>query len=230
MLGLASSLAKIPIMGTLVPKLGTRRMQKEPESSLLGALFSAVRLRVLTLFFSHPEKAYQLSEAINLIGSGRGAVQREIDKLTRAGILATAAAGTRKGYQANRKSAIFPELHALILKTTGLREPLRTALDALAPNIDVAFVFGSVAKGEDTATSDIDVMVLGSELGYGETYSALEKVEQKLVRKVSPNVMTPAEWRKKLNAKNPFVTGVARQPKLFIIGVEDDLARIGQPR
>jgi predicted nucleotidyltransferase len=205
-------------------------MQKETQRGLLGALFSAVRLRVLTLFFSHPEKAYQLSEAINLIGSGRGAVQREIEKLTRAGILVAVPAGTRKAYQANRKSAIFPELHALILKTTGLREPLRAALDALALKIDVAFVYGSVAKGEDTATSDIDVMILGSEVGYGETYSALEKVEQKLVRKVNPNLMTPAEWRKKLNGKNPFITAVARQPKLFIIGVQDDLARIGQPR
>lgn len=203
-------------------------MEKEPNAGLLGALFSAVRLRVLTLFFSHPEKAYQLSQAINLIGSGSGAVQREIGKLTRAGILLATAAGTRKAYQANRQSPIFGELHGLILKTAGLREPLRTALDAFASKIEVAFVYGSVAKGEDTAKSDIDLMVIGSDIAYGDVYGALEKAEQQLLRAVNPNVMTPVEWREKLTEKNAFVTAIARQPKLFIIGLQDDLARIGQ--
>ena len=203
-------------------------MAQEKSAGLASALFSQVQLRVLALFFSQPSHRYQLTQVIRLVGSGRGAVQREVENLTRAGILSMSNAEGRKIYQANRQSPIFEELHSLILKTVGLHEPLRKALKSLASRIKVAFVYGSVAKGEDTAKSDIDLMVIGQEIAYGDIYKALQKAEETLLRPINPNVMTPGEWRQKVSDRNPFVSKVAQQPKLFIFGADDELKGIGQ--
>jgi predicted nucleotidyltransferase len=198
------------------------------KAGLGGALFSQVRLRVLALFFGHTSQAYQLSEAIRLAGSGRGAVQREIERLTRAGLLTVSLSGSRKVYQANRHSPIFDEVHGLILKTVGLLEPLRKSLKAFAPSIDAAFVYGSVAKGEDTAKSDIDLMIIGREIAYSEVFAALHKAEKAIVRPINPNLMSPSEWRQKASEGNPFINKIAQQPKLFVFGTEDELQGIGQ--
>ena len=203
-------------------------MARETSASLASALFSLVQLRVLALFLSEPSRIYQLTQVIGLVGSGRGAVQREVEKLTRAGILNQTVSGSRKVYQANRQSPIFQELHGLILKTVGLHEPLRKALKSLASKIAIAFVYGSIARGEDSARSDVDLMVIGEDIAYTDIYKALQKAEEMLARPVNPNVMTPGEWMQKLAAKNAFVSKVAQQPKLFIIGTDDELKGIGQ--
>lgn len=205
-------------------------MAQQRSFGLAGALFSQVRLRVLALFLSHPSQSYQLTQVIGLVGSGRGAVQREVERLTRAGILDQTTSGTRKVYQANAHSPIFEELHRLMLKTAGLQDPLRAALKPLASKIDIAFVYGSIAKGEDSARSDIDLMVIGGDIDYAGLYKALERAEKSLIRPINPHVMTPSEWREKLAVENAFVTKLARQPKLFIFGSDGDLKRVGQSR
>jgi predicted nucleotidyltransferase len=209
-------------MGTLVPKMGTKRH----AAGLASALFSRVQLRVLGLFMGGPSRSYQVREVIALVGSGRGAVQRELKKLTAAGILNVSTVGTRKVYQANSQSPIYDELSGLILKTVGLLEPLRKALKTFAPNITLAFVYGSIAKGKDTAKSDIDLMIIGEEIAYSEIYGALQKAETSLLRPINPNLMNPAEWKKKVSNKNSFVSKILQQPKLFIVGTEDELKGI----
>jgi predicted nucleotidyltransferase len=198
------------------------------SSGLIDALFSKVQQRVLSIFFSRPSARYQLSQVIALAHSGRGAVQRELESLVRAGILHQSVVDGRKLYEANRQSPIFEELHGLILKTVGLLEPLTKALQPLAKKMDVAFIYGSVAKGEDSAKSDIDLMVIAHEVAYSEVYEALQKAEKKLRRPINPNIMTPGEWKQKLSEKNSFVGRVSQQPKLFVFGSEDELKRIGQ--
>jgi predicted nucleotidyltransferase len=190
---------------------------------LAGALFSQVQLRVLSLLIGQPDRSYQLTEVIQLANSGRGAVQRELEKLTNAGMLNRSVLGSRKAYQANRQSPVFKELYGLILKTAGLLDPLRKALKSRASKIVVAFVYGSVASGKDTAKSDIDLMIIGHDLAYSEIYAALQKAEKILLRTVSPNLMTPVEWRQKLSDGNPFVTKIRQQPKIFVFGTEDEL-------
>jgi predicted nucleotidyltransferase len=135
--------------------------------------------------------------------------------------------GNRKLYQANRQSPIFGELHGLIVKTIGLVEPLRQALKPYGSEIDVAFVYGSVAKGEDTAKSDIDLMIIGNDLAYSELYAALQKAEKSLLRPVNPNLMTKIEWAQKRTGKNSFVDKISQQPKLFVFGTEHELKGIG---
>jgi len=198
--------------------------------SLASALFSQVQLRVLTLFIGQPDRTYQISDVIQLARSGHGAVQRELEKLTAAGILTLSISGKRKSYQANRTSPIFNELYRLIMKTVGMVEPIRNALEPFRQNIELAFVHGSVARGKDTAKSDIDLVVFANDLGYSEIYGALQKAEKILMRPINPAVTTVQEWQHKFVEKNSFVRKVIQQPKLFVFGTENELKRIEQPR
>jgi predicted nucleotidyltransferase len=192
-------------------------------SGLAGALFSTVQQRVLALLFGEPERDFSTSEVIRAVGSGTGAVHRELARLASSGLVTVAEIGNQKRYRANRGSPVFKELRSLILKTIGLVGPLREGLKSHVKRIRSAFVYGSIAKGGDTSKSDIDLMVLADDLAYAELFAALEETERKLGRKINPNVMTPADWRRKLKDKNSFVRRVAQQPKLFVLGSEDDL-------
>ena len=205
----------------------TTKRVSSPRSGLASALFSHVQLRVLAHFFGQPDRTFHASELIRLARSGSGAVQRELKKLASAGILTVTITGNRKLYGANRQSPIFEELHRLIVKTVGLVEPIRQALEPFGSVIDVAFVYGSVANGRDTARSDIDLMIIGKELSYSEVYAALQKAEKGLRRSVNPNLMTRGEWARKRDDKSFFVEKIIQQPKLFILGTENELTGIG---
>jgi predicted nucleotidyltransferase len=167
-----------------------------------------------------------MSELIRLARSGTGAVQRELKKLTDAGIVSMTVSGNRKLYQANRQSPIFEDLHSVIVKTVGLLEPLRSALRPHASDIDVAFVYGSVARGKDTAKSDIDLMIIGKDISYSDIYEAVQRAEKTLLRPVNPNLMTKAEWKAKVAEKSPFISKVLREPKLFVMGTGNELQGI----
>ena len=208
-------------MGSIIPNMGT---SKKPLG-LAGALFSQVQLRVLSLVIGHPDRSFQLTEVIKAVGSGRGAVQRVLTKLTAAGIVNVLPSGSRKVYQANRASPIFDELHGLILKTVGLLEPIKNALKKYRSRIDAAFVYGSVARGEDTATSDVDLLIIGRGLAYSEVFAALQRAETSLLRPVNPTLMTPDEWEAKAAGKNAFVTRIMNAPRLFVFGSPDDIER-----
>lgn len=210
--------------------MGKRARPAGRSASLASALFSRVQLRLLRLFMGQPDRAYQISDVIGLAHSGRGAVQRELENLSAAGILAVSISGKRKTYRANRQSPIFNELYRLIMKTVGMVEPIRAALEPFRKNIDLAFVYGSVARGKDTASSDIDLMVFGRDVGYGEIFGALQKAEKVLGRPVNPTVTSAREWRLKLAEEKSFVRKVSQQPKLFVFGTENELRRIEQSR
>jgi predicted nucleotidyltransferase len=203
---------------------------RKKTTGLAGALFSQVQLRVLSLLIGQPDRAYLITEVIRLAGSGRGAVQRELEKLTAAGILNLSVSGSRKSYQANRQSPIFDDLYRLIMKTVGMLEPIRRALKLYRSKIDLAFIYGSVAKGNDTAKSDIDLMIFGDHLTYGEIYRALQKAEKTVMRPINPSLMTVQEWDQKVSEQNSFVRKILQQPKLFVFGNENELKRIKQPR
>jgi len=191
---------------------------------LAGALFTPVQQRVLGLLFGQPDRRFGSGEIIRLADSGTGAVHRQLQRLAAAGLLEVTTEGNQKYYQARRETPIFAELHGLAVKTFGLAEPLRAALEPLADRIAAAFVFGSVAKGTDRASSDVDLLVLSDELAYSDVYANLEDAEATLGRNVNPTVLSRAEWRRKRRAQDSFVARVASQPKLFIIGDDDALA------
>lgn len=191
--------------------------------SLADALFSGLQQRLLAVLFGQPDRSFYGNELLRLTGTGRGALQRELEKLVSAELVTVTAIGNQKHYQANPASPIFAELRGIVLKTMGLADVLRTALNAVADRIRMAFVFGSVAKGTDTATSDIDLMVVTDALSYADLFEGLATAEQVLGRKVNPTLYTPAALAEKARAENSFVLRVLSQPKIFLIGAEDEL-------
>ena len=146
--------------------MGIHTPRPPANSSLADALFPKVRQRVLAVLFGNPTRSFYANEVIALAGSGSGAVQRELARLSQAGLLTVSRQGNQKHYQANADAPVFTELRGLVLKTSGLADVLRSALLPLAPQISAAFVFGSVANQQDTAQSDIDVLVVSASLGY----------------------------------------------------------------
>jgi len=192
--------------------------------SLSSALFSNVQQRVLALIFGQPERSFYTSEIVRKVRSGTGAVERELSRLQRSGLVNVERIGNQKHYRANPESPIFSELHGLVLKTVGLTEPLGRALEPCAEKITAAFVYGSVAKGMDTARSDIDLMVIADGLSYSDLYEALQKAEPILGRPVNPIVLSAKDWQRKRAQKDSFIAKISVQPKMFVIGADSDLA------
>ena len=155
--------------------------------------------------------------------TGSGAAQRELAKLEDRGLVVGRRVGHQKHYQANAEAPLFDELRSIVLKTVGLAEPLRDALKPLSSEIRAAFVYGSVAKASDRAASDIDLMIVSDSLSYGEVFGALERGSRQLGRQVNPTVYTTAEFSKRARGENAFVTRVVEQPKIWIVGGENDL-------
>jgi predicted nucleotidyltransferase len=206
----------------VVPEMGTKPAQA--KSGLASALFTPVQQRVLGLLFGQPDRRFQSAEIIRLADSGTGAVHRQLQRLSAAGLVEVTREGQQKYYQARADSPIFAELRGLVAKTSGIVDPLRAALAPLAERIAIAFVFGSMAKGSDRAGSDIDLLVVSDDLSYQEVYPALETAEAALARKIDPTVLTRAEWQRRTARDDSFAARVLDQPKLFVIGSADVLA------
>jgi predicted nucleotidyltransferase len=195
----------------------------QPATSLGDALFSGTRQRVLGLLFGNSSRSYYAKELIRLADGGSGAVQRELLRLTQSGLVTVRAVGNQKHYQANADSPVFAELCAVARKTFALADPLRDALAQLAPRMQGAFVYGSVARREDTAASDVDLMIIADRLSYGELLEALEPVADSIGRRVNPTVLSRREWVKRLGARSAFATRLMAQPKIWVVGTEDVL-------
>ena len=195
------------------------------DSSRLGdALFTKVQQRVLGILLGNPGRSFYGNEIIRLAGSGTGAVQRELTRLQAGGLVTVSRIGNQKHFQANPAAPIFEELRTLILKTSGLADVLRSSLAPLAAGIHVAFVYGSLAKREDTATSDVDLMIISDTLTYPDLYAALEDAGNRLSRTVNPTIYTRSELARRIDRHNAFVTKVLLQPKIWLISEDNDLA------
>lgn len=214
----------MPILGITIPKMGMNNKAPSTQISLADALFSGTQQRVLGLIFGQPGRSFYANELIGLTGAGSGAVQRELARLAQSGLVTMHPLGNQKHYRANPNSPIYDELCGIAQKTVGLAEPLREALAPLAETITVAFVYGSVAKRQDTAASDIDLMLISDTLSYADVFAVLEDVGARLGRPVNPTLMTRKELAKRVAGDNAFVTRVLAQPKLWLIGGDDDLA------
>ena len=213
----------IPNSGMIIPTLGATPSRPPTRNGLADALFTKTQQRVLRVLFGQPERSFYASELIREARTGSGAAQRELARLERSGIIVARRIRNQKHYQAHAGSPLFSELRNIVLKTVGLAEPLRDALKPLSKAIRAAFVYGSVAKATDQAASDIDLMIISDSLTYGEVFGALERVTRAVGRKVNPTVYTVAEFSKRARTENAFVTRVLEQPKLWVIGSEDDL-------
>lgn len=188
------------------------------NDSLANALFPKVRQRVLSVLFSTPDRSFYANEVISLAQSGTGAVQRELANLAQAGLITVTKLGNQKHFQANAQSPLYAELRSLILKTVGLADVLRNALAPMAAGIRSAFVYGSMASQQDTAKSDVDVLLVSQTLSYADVFAALESASQQLKRNINPTLYTPDEFAQRLDQDQAFITRVMNQPKIWLIG------------
>ncbi len=194
-----------------------------------NALFTKTQQRVLAVLFGRPARSFYANEIIALAKSGSGAVQREIARLEKAGLVTVRAMGNQKHYQANPDSPIFRELCAIVTKTFGLADILRDALDPLWDEIDLAFVYGSVAKGTEHAGSDIDLMVIGSSsIANSKLLGILRPIQEKLGREINPTLYTHQEFQQRIDEKKSFTVRVLADSKIFIKGSEHDIPGNGE--
>ena len=215
----------VPNMGTIVPNMGTKRARHgpAPTASLGNALFGGTRQRVLGLLFGRPKRSFYAKELIRLADGGSGAVQRELERLAQSGLVTVRPIGNQKHFQANPDSPIFAELCSIAKKTFGLADPLRNALAPLAPRILAAFIYGSVAKHQDTAASDIDLMIIADRVSYADLLMAVELATADLGRQVTTTILTRKELAQRIKDRSSFVTRMLAQPKIWLIGTEDDI-------
>lgn len=191
----------------------------------MDVLFGRYRRQVLALVLLRPEETFHVREISRLTGLPVGSLHRELKLLTEAGLLVRSEVGNQVRYQANRMSPVFEELAAIFRKTLGLADILRDALKPLRRDVRLALIFGSVAQGKERATSDVDVLVLGS-VPFEKVLMALARTQERLGREVNPVVMTVAVFQAKRETRDRFVTRVLREPKIFLIGDVNDLGEL----
>ncbi len=187
------------------------------------ALFSKVQRQILALFFNHVDESFYTNEIIRIIGSGSGSVQRELNKLALSGLVTIQKIGNQKRYQVNRDAPIFSEIRNIVIKTFGLVDRIRDALTPVSEQIIIGFIYGSIAKENSTAQSDIDLMLITDKLAYTDIYPLLESVGIQLRRAINPTIYSSTEWTRKIKEANNFLTRVLEQPKIFLIGNEHEL-------
>jgi predicted nucleotidyltransferase len=198
--------------------------------SLSEALFTTTQQKVLGLLFGKPDQSFYANEIARWAQVGKGSLMRELDRLQRAGVLTLTRQGNQTHYQANPDCPIYTELLGIARKTFGIAEPLRQALQPFSEQITWAFVYGSIAKDQANASSDIDLMLIGEGLHYSEVMERLMPMEEQLGRVLNPTLYTPDDWAAKLVAENSFVVRVAQQDKINLMGGNPLESKDGQQR
>ena len=194
------------------------------HQSLPSLLFPEYRRRVLGLLLLRPEEALHGREIARRTGLPAGTITRELTKLAEVGLLKRTKRGNQQVYSADTTGPIFTELASILRKTTGLADVLVQALAPAAPKLRLAFVFGSVARGQETGGSDVDVMLIG-DLGFREAVELLHPCQATLGREVNPKLFSASEFTDKA-ATEPFLIDVLAKPKIFLIGNAHDLEEL----
>jgi predicted nucleotidyltransferase len=194
---------------------------------MTAALFPGTKRKILALFFLNPDQEYYFSEVARLTETRQGVVQRELKTLTDSDILNSEKRGRQKFYSVNRNNPIFTDLRNIVFKTFGVISQIKEALEPLAKNIKVAFVYGSFARGGEVSSSDLDLFVIGG-VGLDEIVGTLSTVEEAIDREINPTLFTESEFKNKWSQNNHFLRSVAKTEKEFIIGSEDEFRRLAE--
>ena len=217
----------MPNLGIIMPNMSMLKHSPQRKSASSGGLgsvlFTNTQQRVLACLFGQPERSYFANELIHLTGAGSGAVQRELKRLSESGLITSQMRGNQRHFQANPHSPIFQELTQIVQKTFGLALPIREALAPYQEAIRCAFIFGSIAKKQDTVACDVDLFVISDSLSYADLVNQLLGTEVRLGRGINTTNYTEADVRQRLMDGNAFLSRVLEQPKVWIIGNESDI-------
>ena len=195
--------------------------------NLSSILFGKTRRAILSLVYGHADEEFYLRQIAKATGAGLGAVQRETRQLSEAGILHRIIRGRNVYFRANRQSPVFNELKGLVTKTVGVGDVVRTALAGLANRIHIVFVYGSVARGDERQTSDLDILVVGK-VTFSEVVAALHQAEKDLGREINPTIYPLEEFQSKVKSGHHFLHAVLKGKKIFLIGNEHELERLAE--
>lgn len=212
-------------MGTIVPIKGTHMEKDSP----LEALFGKTRRMVLTLLFGHSDEAFHLRKILRLAGISPGVGQRELKKLSDAGIILRMVKENQVLFKANPNCAVFEDMKNIIVKTAGIGDIIRTALEPLAGRISVALLFGSLARGTARLDSDVDLLVIGDE-SFENIVGALHQSQDRLRREINPVVMAPEEFRNRISKGDRFLESILKTPIIPILGDSHELDRLAGKR
>lgn len=208
----------IAFLATIVAILATLGVSMPGLASLL---FREYRRKVFALLLLHPDDKYHVHAIARLTGTVAGTLHKELSKLATVGILNKDSSGNQVLYSANRNCPIYSELSSIMKKTSGLVDILAEALESISKNIDFAFIFGSIASGKETSGSDIDLFILG-EIEYPKVIKSVYPIQSILGREINPKIFNHKEWEKAKKKKDAFIKEVIKNPKLFIIGMENE--------
>jgi len=192
---------------------------------LAELLSSRARAEIFRLLFSGTGEELHVREIERRSGLNDSTLRQELRKLVRLDLVQSRRDSNRVYYRAKTESPLYPEIRNLVLKTSGLSDVLKSALTD--KRIGVAFVFGSIGRGEEKAGSDVDLMVIG-QLGLRDLSRLLSGIEEKIGREVNPHVLREEEFRKRIRVKEHFVSSVMETPKIFIIGSEREFEAMGR--
>ncbi len=191
---------------------------------LSDVLFGEYRKRILGLLLLHPEETYHVRELARLTNTSAGTLHKELSKLSDAGILQSKKVGNQQRYSANVQCPIFEELASIFRKTSGLADVIANALSSMKSHIKFAIVFGSVARGEEQANSDVDVMVIG-DISFGDVVGLLHESQATLKREINPIVYSVDSFKSRVEKNDSFIQEILSKPKLFIVGSEHELRK-----
>ena len=185
---------------------------------------SKARVELITWFVSHPGERFYYRQLIAILKASKQSIQNELARLEKAGLLSSQKEGNIRFYWVNQNFILYPEIKSMIFKTVGIGDELRNALGGIG-DIRSAFIYGSVAKKKEDARSDIDIMVIG-DVSVDAIHEAIMKSEKRLRREISYSIFSPSDWKKQLTQKKAFVSSVARDQKIFLIGSANDLRKM----
>jgi len=186
---------------------------------------SKSRVELITWFFTHPGERFYYRQLIGILNASKQSIQNELARLETAGLISSQKEGNIRFYRVNKDFILYPEIKNIIFKTVGVGDELRKSLVKI-DDVKSAFIYGSVAKNLEDARSDIDVMIIGN-VSEDAVLKAILKVEEHLGREVNYSMFSPGEWKKHLKVKKAFASNVAKDQKIFLIGNEDELRKLG---
>lgn len=205
--------------------MGLIKLRNMTFSSIGNVLFTKTQQKVLSLLYGKPDQSFYLNEIVRRSDIGKGTIKRELERMQASGILVVERIGNQTHYRANKGCPIYTELLAIVRKTFGVSDVIKAALEPLDEQISLAFVYGSVARSEDTAKSDIDLLVVAEDLTYVEIMELLADAEQSLGRQINPTIYARDQISERLEQENAFLTRVMERPKLWIKGDADDISK-----
>ena len=197
-------------------------MGTELGDPLASTLFPGSRRAILAILYSDPDRPYYLREIIRLAGAGNGQIQRELTRLTECGIIRRFSQGRHVYFQANSACPVYDELRSIVTRTVGAGAVLRDSLQIHARQIRLAFIYGSIARGEERSGSDLDVLVVG-ETSFTELVVTIAGAESTLRREIHPILFSEDEFRARAASQDHFIASVIEGKKLFLIGDENGL-------